>query len=145
PTPYPGGNAAELFDPSLKNWIYDLKPQRDLKTSTTYALTIAAGVEPAYGNVPTATQVTGGLHTYDALAIAPTPSPGSNSGGRFAGGDPAIVFNNPLDPKSIAGAVTVSPAPANVKSLVTLSDDDTTISIDPYALDPNATYAASLA
>src|SRR5262249_2391329 len=44
----------------------------------------------------------------------------------------------------IVGAVTVSPAPANVKSLVTLSDDGTTISIDPYALDPNATYTASL-
>jgi uncharacterized protein YfaS (alpha-2-macroglobulin family) len=146
PTPYPGGGAEELFDPSLKNWIYDLKPQHDLKTSTTYALTIAPGVEPAYGNVATKDQYTGAIHTYDALAVEPTPAataaPGS--GTRFASGDPAIAFNNPLDPKSIAAAVTVSPAPANVKSLITLSDDGRTLSIDPYALDPDAAYAATL-
>lgn len=147
PTPFPGGNAAELFDPSLKDWIYDVKPQHDLKTSTTYSLAIAAGVEPAYGNVPTIKQFSGALHTYDALAIVPTPSasPAPGSGSRFAAGDPAIDFNNPLDAKSIAGAVTISPAPANVKSLVTLSDDGTTLTIDPYALDPDATYTATLA
>ncbi len=147
PTPYPGSSAAELFDPSLKAWIYDVKPQQNLKKSTTYSLVIAPGVDPAYGNVATSKQFTGGIHTYDALAVVPTPSasPGANSGSRFASGDPAIVFNNPLDAKSIAGAVTVSPAPANVKSLVTLSDGGTTVSIDPYALDPDAAYSATLA
>jgi hypothetical protein len=146
PTPYPASNSAELFDPSLNDWTYDVKPQRDLKTSTTYSLVIAAGVEPAYGNVASSKQFSGAIHTYDALAIVPTPSasPAPGSGSRFAAGDPSIAFNNPLDAKSIAGAVTVSPAPANVKSLVTLSDDGTTLSIDPYALDPDATYAATL-
>jgi uncharacterized protein YfaS (alpha-2-macroglobulin family) len=148
PTPYPGSNAAELFDPSLKDWIYDLKPQRDLKTATTYTLKIASGVDPAYGNVPTSDDFTGAVHTFDPLAIVPTPkpSPDTSPSGRFANGDPAIVFNNPLDTKSIEGAVTISPAPsASVKQLTQLSDDGTTVSIDPYALDPDKTYIATFA
>lgn len=146
PTPFPGAGAAELFDPSLKNWVYDLVPQRDLHLARTYTLAIDPGVEPAYGNVATARRFAGTVHTYDPLAIVPTPAPSPGSSyGRFAGGDPAIVFNNPLDPKSIAGAVAVSPAPANVKALTTLNDDATTIAIDPYALDPNATYTVTVA
>jgi uncharacterized protein YfaS (alpha-2-macroglobulin family) len=147
PTPYPGSGAAERFDPSLKDWVYDLTPQRDLQAARTYSLEIAPGVEPAYGNVASVAHFTGAIHTYDPLAIVttPAPSPGSGSGGRFAGGDPAIVFNNPLDPKSVAGAVSVSPAPAKVKTLTTLSDDASTIAIDPYALDPNATYSVTVA
>ena len=39
----------------------------------------------------------GGVRTYDALAIVPTPVPSPNGGGRFADGDPAIAFSNPLD------------------------------------------------
>ena len=73
------------------------------------------------------------------------PSPGANDGGRFAGGDPAIAFDNPLDPASLAGAVIVSPAPAQVANLVQLSDDATSIAIDPYALDPDTTYAVTVA
>ncbi|HEU5480895.1 MAG TPA: alpha-2-macroglobulin family protein, partial [Candidatus Tumulicola sp.] len=147
PTPDPGGGAAELFDPSLKTWVYDLTPQRDLHVARSYSLKIEPGVEPAYGNVASADAFAGAIRTYDALSIVPTPvpSPGANGGGRFADGDPAIVFSNPLDPKSIAGAVSVSPAPANVKALTSLSDDATTISIDPYALDPDATYTVTVA
>ncbi|MEO6835139.1 MAG: Ig-like domain-containing protein, partial [Candidatus Tumulicola sp.] len=145
PTPFPGSNASELFDPSLTAWIYDVTPQRDLHRATEYALTIGPGVEPAYGNVATLKTFTGAIRTYAALAVVPTPKPSPGSGGRFAGGDPAIAFTNPLDPKSVAGAVSVSPAPANVKSLTTLSDDATAIALDPYALDPNATYTVTVA
>jgi uncharacterized protein YfaS (alpha-2-macroglobulin family) len=145
PTPYPGGGASEAFDPSLKDWVYDLTPQRALNVGRTYALTIDAGVAPAFGNVATSRAFKGAVRTYSALAVVTTPSPGGNSGGRFAGGDPAIAFNNPLDPKSVPGAVTVSPAPAHVTALAQLSDDATSIAIDPYALDPNATYAVTVA
>ncbi|HEX3670340.1 MAG TPA: alpha-2-macroglobulin family protein [Candidatus Cybelea sp.] len=75
----------------------------------------------------------------------PSASPGSG-GGRFAGGDPVIAFNNPLDAKTVAGAVTISPAPANVKTLVSVPDyQRDTIAIDPYALDPDRTYTATIA
>ena len=145
PTPYPGSGAEEAFDPSLRDWTYDITPQRALRRGQTYALEIAPGVSPAFGNVPTSRAFAGAIRTYGDLAIVATPSPGPDGGGRFAGGDPAIAFNNPLDPASIAGAVTVSPAPAQVTNLVQLSDDATSIAIDPYALDPGATYAVTIA
>ena len=50
PTPMPGSNAQELFDPSLDTWTYDLKPVRDLRGGTEYALKIDPGVHPSYGN-----------------------------------------------------------------------------------------------
>ena len=50
PTPYPGTNAQELFDPSLSTWIYDLRPAQELRRATKYALVIFPGVEPLYGN-----------------------------------------------------------------------------------------------
>ncbi len=144
PTPYPGSNAQELFDPSLNTWTYRLRPVRDLRRATTYALQIDPGVAPQYGNVPTSERFSGAIRTYDALAIVPTAAPSPNCGGRFARGDPVIAFSNPLDPKSIAGQVTISPAPAAVKTLVSVPDQSNEIAIDPYALDPNATYTATI-
>ncbi|MBV8498650.1 MAG: Ig-like domain-containing protein, partial [Candidatus Eremiobacteraeota bacterium] len=144
PTPLPGSNAEQLFDPSLDTWTYRLRPVHELSRGTKYALQIGSGVAPQYGNVPTTQSFTGAIRTYDALAIVPTPSPGPGSGGRFAQGDPAIAFSNPLDPKSIAGQVTISPAPASVKTLVSVPDQSNQIVIDPYALDPDSTYTATI-
>jgi alpha-2-macroglobulin len=144
PTPYPGSDSDTLFDPSLGDWTYDITPSTDLKTGTAYAITIAQGVLPAYGNVPSQDQATGGIHTYGNFALsAPQPTPGS--GGRFAKGDPVIAFTNPIDPTTIAAAISVSPAPASVKSLAIAGDDASTIAIDPYALDPNKTYTITIA
>lgn len=144
PTPIPGSNAQELFDPSLDTWVYDLKPARDLHGGTEYALKIAPGVRPSYGNLATTKTYAGGIRTYGPLGIVPTPKPSPNSGGRFADGDPAIAFTNPIDPKSIIGAVTVSPGPAKIA--VTLGGDTSNVvSLDPYALDPDKTYVATVA
>lgn len=146
PTPFPGTNAQELFNPALSTWVYDLRPTRDLQRGTTYQLRIDPGVEPMYGNVSTNLRFAGSVRTYAALAIVPTPVPSPPSGGRFAAGDPVIAFTNPLDPASIAGAVTISPAPAAVKTLVTVPDyRSDVIAIDPYALDPDTTYTATVA
>jgi uncharacterized protein YfaS (alpha-2-macroglobulin family) len=145
PTPLPGSNAQQLFDPSLNTWIYDLRPIRDLQRGTTYALQIEPGVQPVYGNLVTGKAFSGAIRTYGALALLPTPRPSPNSGGRFADGDPVIAFTNQLDPKSVAGAVTISPAPASVKALISVPDQSNAIAIDPYALDPNASYTAIIA
>ncbi len=145
PTPLPGSGAEEAFDPSLSDWTYKISPQHALTRGRTYALEIAPGVAPAFGNVPTRRAFSGGFRTYGELTVIATPTPGADAYGRFAGGDPAIAFSNPLDPATIAGAVSVSPAPAAVTNLVQLSDDATSIAIDPYALDPNATYAVTVA
>ena len=103
PTPYPGTGAEELFDPSINDWTYVLRPTRDLHKGTTYGLLVDRGVEPQYGNVATSQRFYGGIRTYAALAIVPTPRASPDAGGRFAGGDPVIAFNNPLDPASAEG------------------------------------------
>ncbi len=145
PSPSPGDNAQELYDPSLNDWVYDLRPARELRRATTYRLAIAPGVESLYGNLATTSRFLGGVRTYDVLTIVPTPVPSPNGGGRFTGGDPAIAFSNPLDPDSVAKAVTISPAPAAVKSIASASDQSNTIAINPYALDPDKTYVATVA
>ncbi len=146
PTPYPGTNAQELFDPSINTWIYDLRPAQELRRATKYALVIFPGVEPLYGNRATSAGFEGSIRTFAPLAIVPTPQPSPNSGGRFASGDPTIAFSNKLDPASVAGAVTISPAPASIKKLVSVPDyQSNAIVIDPYALEPDRTYTATVA
>jgi uncharacterized protein YfaS (alpha-2-macroglobulin family) len=151
PTPYPGSGAQEAFDPSLRDWIYDVTPKQDLKKGTVYTLAIAPGVIAAHGNMPSAREFSGKIRTYQALAIAPTPrpSPGSAVSGRFASGDPAITFNNNLDPKSIAGAVALEPAPKSAVSpappIGTVSDySPNAIALDSYLLSPDTVYTATI-
>ena len=144
PTPYPGTDADALFDPSINDWVYDVTPASNLKTATAYTISIAPGVAPAYGNVPTALQFDGGIHTYGDFVLA-SPQPTLAPGGRFQDGDPVIGFSNPIDATTIAAAVTVSPAPAGVKNLAIPGDDGSSIAIDPYALDPNQKYTVTIA
>lgn len=146
PTPVPGTNAQELFDPSLSAWVYDLRPTQELRRATKYALVIFPGVEPVYGNRVTSGGFEGSIRTFAPLAIVPTPQPSPNSGGRFADGDPAIAFSNKLDPGSVAGAVTVSPAPASMKKLISVPDyQSNAVVIDPYSLEPDRMYTAIVA
>jgi uncharacterized protein YfaS (alpha-2-macroglobulin family) len=146
PTPPPGTGAEALFDPSIKEWKYNLTPTTELKRGTTYALVIQKGVEPRYGNLPTTEDASGAVRTYSALAIVPTPSASPGESNRFAAGDPVIAFSNALDPASVAKAVTISPAPAALKQLITVPDwRSDVIAINPYALNPDATYTATVA
>ncbi len=147
PTPMPGTGATAAFDPSLDIWTYDVRPQQRLRRGTRYTLVLKPGIAPAYGNLPSAAQTQGHVRTYGAFGLIepqPKPSPGY-SVARFAGGDPSIAFTNPLDPKSIAGAVTVSPAPAAVKTIALAYPGSNLLALDPYALDPNATYTVTIA
>ena len=147
PTPTPGAydepNSGEAFDASTRDYAYQLKPNERLAPSTTYRLTIAPGVEPAIGNVATTSTFIGSIHTYDALTIQATPSPQPNSGSRFANGDPVLSFNNIIDPKTVAGNVTISPLPSPAPNIAAVEDSGQ-ITIDAYALDPNAKYTVTV-
>jgi uncharacterized protein YfaS (alpha-2-macroglobulin family) len=146
PSPVPGSGATDAFDPSLSTWVYDLTPRGTLQRDTIYHLSIAAGVAPQNGNVATSRAYTGTIHTYASLGViaTPTPAPGT-LGERFAHGDPAITFDNPLDPKSLAGNVTISPAPQSTASPAAISDDaPNVVSIDPYLLAPRSTYTITI-
>jgi alpha-2-macroglobulin len=146
PSPYPGTNAQELFDPSLGTWVYDLRPNRPLQRGTTYALQITRGVEPVYGNLPSSSGFAGAIRTYGELAIVPTPRASPQGLYRFAAGDPVVTFNNALDAATIAGAVTIAPPPGPSKRLATVPEDGAnTIAIDPYALDPDSSYTVTIA
>jgi len=146
PTPYPGSGADALFDPSLNSWIYDLKPTRELQRGTTYQIAIDAGVEPLYGNLPTRRSFGGSVRTFGPLAVVPTPSASPDNSVRFLGGDPLVRFTNPLDAGSVAGAVTISPMPAKTKTIASVPDDrPDSIVVDPYALEPDRAYTATIA
>ncbi len=146
PTPQPSlpPDAQAAFDESQRTWTYDLVPRGDLKRATEYRLTVAPGVEPARGNVATAKRFTGGIRTFDALTVWPTPSPDvtASPGSRFAKGDPVITFNNPIDEKTIAGNVTIAPS-VSPSPKVVLSGDSA-IAIDPYAFAPDSRYTVTI-
>ncbi len=84
------------------------------------------------------------MTTYSPLAFAnaaPTADPLTSTGQpRFNGGDPALTFNNALDPKTYAQHVHVSPSPAAVGQLYSLSDSGNAILVNPYALAPQTAY-----
>jgi hypothetical protein len=146
PTPFPGEppDASEAFDSSRDSWTYLISPREQLARSTTYAIDIAPGVQPERGNLPTDRAVGGSIHTFDQLAVVPTPTPDPHtgvSGTRFVNGDPEIDFNNAIDPKTIAGNVTISPLPAPSPQI---SGSSTSISIDPYALEPDRDYTITI-
>ncbi|HEV2262409.1 MAG TPA: Ig-like domain-containing protein [Candidatus Rubrimentiphilum sp.] len=134
----------ERFDSDSNAWVYTVTPNANLRKATDYTLTVAAGVLPAHGNLPALQTFAVGLHTYSPLRLVsakPTADPLTSTGyPRFTRGDPALVFNNALDQKTFAGYVKVAPPPAPVGQLYSLSDDGTTVAINPYALAARTTY-----
>ncbi|MDQ2680001.1 MAG: Ig-like domain-containing protein, partial [Candidatus Eremiobacteraeota bacterium] len=146
PTLPPGFEGAERFDPSLKNWRYTLTPKSELRKATTYRLVIEPGVEPAIGNVASAQRFLGALRTYSALAFTGVSNTSNayDPNARFATGDPLLHFNNPIDPKSLAGNLSISPAPKGSANLFSLSSDGSTIAVNPYELNRNSTYTINI-
>lgn len=142
-----GVTVKESPDPDNGAWIYAVSPQSDLQKATDYTFRVKPGVLPKNGNVPSTKTFAVRLHTYSPLALVaarPTADPMTSTGyPRFSAGDPVLIFNNPLDPKAFAQHVSVRPAPRSVGQLYLLSDDGTTISINPYALAPRTSYTLS--
>ncbi len=124
--------------------VYNVTPQSALARATAYRLQVDAGVAPSYGNLDSQKALSIGMATYSPLAFAtakPTADPLTSTGSpRFVGGDPALVFNNALDPKTLAQHVKAAPALASVGQPYSLSDDGTAILVNPYALAPNTAY-----
>ena len=137
----------ESRDADSGSWTYTISPQSDLQKASDYALIAGPGIMPASGNIASTKALYVALHTYSPLALVsakPTADPMTSTGyPRFAAGDPVLVFNNALDPKTFAKHVTIAPAPRIVGQLYSLSDDGATISINPYALAPRTSYTIS--
>lgn len=130
--------------PDDGTFTYDVTTRGPLSRGTVYTLRVDQGVAPAYGNLASAAKLSIPMTTYAPLAFAnakPTADPLTSTGmPRFVRGDPALVFNNALDPKSFSQHIKVAPAVANVGAPYSLSDDGTAVLVNPYALAPNTVY-----
>jgi len=145
-TPAPEESAAETFDPSLRDYVYDVKPAQALAHGAKYALVISPGVAPARGNLPSSKTFKGAFRTYGPLAMTGvgTTGPQEGSAPRFARGDPLLHFTNGLDAASAAKAITISPAPRSATQLLNVSDGDRTVALNPWSLEPARTYTVTI-
>ncbi|MBV8726161.1 MAG: alpha-2-macroglobulin family protein, partial [Candidatus Eremiobacteraeota bacterium] len=145
-TPPPDSNAAESFDPSLRNYIYDIKPVQALESGAVYSLVISPGVQSARGNLPSSKTFRGSFRTYGPLELVSvgTTSTDPQASSRFVHGDPVLHFNNGLDGASASKEITISPAPRTGTTLLHLSDGDRNVPLNPWSLEPARSYTVKL-
>lgn len=137
----------EKFDPSIRNWVYSLKPRQTLTKATTYRWEAAAGLRPVNGNLPSTMPFTSKVATYAPLAFEELkfigqPDAGGTFG-RFTTGSAQLQFNNPLAAASSA-EITVTPAPKKTPRLVQVYENDKIVNLNPYAIEPETTYTITL-
>ncbi|MBD2383869.1 alpha-2-macroglobulin family protein [Cylindrospermum sp. FACHB-282] len=138
----------EKLDPSARNWIYDLIPQRNLEKATRYRLEFSPGILPAYGNLPSEKEFVTKLTTYSPLAFQKInyygqPDAGGTYG-RFLKGSPQLEFNNILVADSARENIKINPAPKAISRTIQINDEDRIVTINPYALEPDKTYTITI-
>ena len=141
-------DSLEKFDPSARNWIYNLFPQQTLEKATHYRLNFSPGILPAYGNLPTDKEFVSKLTTYSPLAFQKINFYGQpDSGGtygRFLKGSPQLEFNNVLLADSAKENITINPQPKAISRILQVNEEDRVVSINPYALEPAKTYTITV-
>ncbi|MBW4643807.1 MAG: alpha-2-macroglobulin family protein [Goleter apudmare HA4340-LM2] len=147
-TPEENTEPLEKFDPSARNWIYNLIPQQNLAKATNYRLRFAPGILPAHGNLPSEKEFASKLATYSPLAFQKInlygqPDAGGTYG-RFIKGSPQLEFNNILLADSVSENIKIEPAPKAVSRIIQFNDEDRVVSINPYALAPATSYKITL-
>ncbi|MDK2407712.1 alpha-2-macroglobulin [Aphanizomenon sp. PH219] len=138
----------EKFDPSVRNWVYNLIPRQNLEKATSYRLNFSPGILPANGNLPSQKEFVSKLATYSPLGfvgIKPYGEPDSGGTyGRFTKGSPQLEFNNILLADSVKDNIKIKPAPKNIDTVLQISEEDRIVSINPYALEPSTTYTINI-
>ncbi|MEC4812670.1 MAG: alpha-2-macroglobulin [Scytonema sp. PMC 1069.18] len=138
----------EKFDPSARQWIYNLTPQQSLKKATDYRLEFSPGIRPAYGNLPSEQAFVSKLPTYSPLQFQEIqfygqPDAGGTYG-RFVKGSPQLEFNNGLVAESAIANIKIEPAPKEIARILQVNDQDRIVTINPYALSPTTTYRITI-
>ncbi len=138
----------EKFDPSARNWIYNLTRQQNLEKATRYRLVFSPGIRPAFGNLATEKEFASKLATYSPLAFKQInfygqPDAGGTFG-RFIKGSPQLEFNNVLVADSAKENITINPAPKDIARILQVNDEDRIVGINPYALEPAKTYTITI-
>ncbi|HKW44938.1 MAG TPA: Ig-like domain-containing protein, partial [Candidatus Eremiobacteraceae bacterium] len=148
PSQCAGCDSASRFDASKADWVYDIVPKADLAKGTRYSLNFAPGIEPAHGNVPSSDTFVGRIVTFAPLALQShvlTGKPGPDGpSGRFVNGILELDFNNGLDAASAAANITISPAPSDAAHLLSVSDGDNTLTLNPAVLSPDTAYTVTI-
>ncbi len=138
----------EKFDPSTRNWIYNLTPLETLQKATKYRLEFSPEIRPAYGNLPSEQAFASKVTTYSPLAFTGITfygQPDANgTSGRFLKGSPQLEFNNGLVAESAIQSIKFNPTPKSTSNIFQVSDKEKIISINPYALEPNTTYKITI-
>jgi len=143
------GDSSAAFDASQGNWVYTIVPSADLARGTRFSLILSPGIRPAHGNLPSSEKYVGRVVTFAPLALqhsVPSGLPDSDGpSGRFVNGTLELDFNNGLDAASAAANITISPAPSDPSQLVSVSDGDNTVTLNPLVLAPDTTYTVTIA
>ncbi len=138
----------EKFDPSSRQWIYNLIPQESLQKATNYRLEFSPGLLPAYGNLPSEQAFVSKISTYSPLEFKGIQFYGqpdaSGTSGRFVQGAPQLEFNNELVANSVIENIKINPTPKAISRLIQANDREKVITINPYALAPSTTYTITL-
>ncbi|ARV58693.1 hypothetical protein BZZ01_08615 [Nostocales cyanobacterium HT-58-2] len=138
----------EKFDPSTRQWLYNLTPQENLQKATNYRLEFSPGIRPAYGNLPSEKTFVSKLSTYSPLEFQGIKFYGQpdavGSYGRFVNGSPQLEFNNGLVADSALENIKIYPAPKSIPRIIQAIDQEKIITINPYALEPAKTYTITI-
>ncbi|MBD2603457.1 alpha-2-macroglobulin family protein [Scytonema hofmannii FACHB-248] len=138
----------EKFDPSARNWVYNLIPQQNLEKATRYRLQFSPGVRPADGNLLSEKEFVSKLTTYSPLTFQGIKFYGqpdaSGTYGRFIQGSPQLEFNNVVIADSAIENITINPAPQDISRIIQVNEQDKLVSINPYALKPATHYKITI-
>jgi alpha-2-macroglobulin len=133
---------------AARTWTYLLKPQQPLKKAQRYRLEFTPGLRSLRGNLPSENPFVSQIETYAPLEFQQLDLIGkpdaSGTYGRFVLGSGSLVFNNPLDPESAIANITVDPPPKSEPPLVKAYAGEKTVSLNPWALEPNQTYQVKI-
>ncbi|MGJ3251356.1 MAG: alpha-2-macroglobulin family protein [Elainellaceae cyanobacterium] len=138
----------EEFDPSARQWVYQITPQRQLAKATRYTLEFAPGILPAGGNLASEMAFTSQVETYGPLSFEELELVDSASAGgahgRFVKGRPQLAFNNGLVAESAAENISIDPPPKDTPPLIRAYEGDRLVSLNPWALEPATAYTITL-
>lgn len=141
-------NEAEKFDPSLKPWTYTMIPQGTLEKGQKYRLEFNTGLRPLGGNLPSQTPFVSRVETYSPLTFQGLKFWGSGEEGvpygRFKKGAAQLKFNNGIIAETARNNIKINPPVKKEPKLVQAYDNEPTINLNPWALEPGKNYTITL-
>lgn len=138
----------EKFDPSVRSFNYTIVPQQTLEKATQYRLQFDSGLLPLRGNLPSETPFISQVETYSPLAFQAMKFFGQPDAGgaygRFVKGSGKLEFNNGIVADSARENITINPAPKKSPTPIQAYDNDSSVSLNPWSLEPATQYTITI-